>query len=65
MTKRVYVKNGRVYVKDSAKPSDNEKALHDKIQRLENKVDELLKEASPSEKENQELMARLNKIRHS
>ena len=62
--KRVFVSDGKIYVKDDAKKTSNEKALHDKIQRLESKVDELLKESSPEEKEKQELMKRLSAIRH-
>ena len=60
--KRVFVSDGKIYVKDDAKKTSNEKALHDKIQRLESKVDELLKESSPEEKEKQELMKRLSAI---
>ncbi len=63
--KKVFVSDGNIYVKDDEKQkSKNEKALHDKIQSLESKVDELLKESSPEERERQKLMERLGKIRH-
>ncbi len=63
--KRVFVADGKIYVKDNAKKTSNEKALNDKIQKLESKIDELLKDSSSEEKERQVLMKRLSAIRHS
>ena len=63
--KRVFVADGKIYVKDNAKKTSDEKALNDKIHKLESKIDELLKDSSPEEKERQVLMKRLSAVRHS
>ena len=65
--KKVFVKDGNIYVRevanDSAKQTENEKHLITKIEKLEKKVSELTEELSPENKEREDIMKQLRKIK--
>ena len=66
VAKCVYTKGGKIYVREvaeDANPSENEKALISKIEKLEKTVSELTEVLSPEGKENAEIMQRLKAIK--